>query len=310
MTEIDITKIMKVIESEQVPKTVEFKVTEFESKLPAILSNVEAVKRWAILQTEQDRNLVLETEEDFENGKKRCAEINKQITNIENRRKDVKKAYIAPYEIFEKSIKEVIAVLNEAKTNLWSQVTKAEEKLKAKKELEYKTFFEQQAKANGISDYCKWTTIFDKTWLNKGKSKAVVFDDINAKIKIAVDEINAILSLNSSFEAELLREYSNGASIASILAINKELYEQQERLEQRKAEIARSKTVEEQNTQARESERVQQQTPLTSQTTPSDENAEYCEVTVDFRVITTPQKLKALGEYMRNNGIKYGKVPE
>ena len=310
MTEIDITKIMKVIESEQVPKTVEFKVTEFESKLPAILSNVEAVKQWAILQTEQDRNLVLETEEDFENGKKRCAEINKQITNIENRRKDVKKAYIAPYEIFEKSIKEVIAVLNEAKTNLWSQVTKAEEKLKAKKELEYKTFFEQQAKANGISDYCKWTTIFDKTWLNKGKSKAVVFDEINAKIKIAVDEMNAILSLNSSFEAELLREYSNGASIASILAINKELYEQQERLEQRKAEIARSKTAEEQNTQARESERAQQQTPLTSQTTPSDENAEYCEVTVDFRVITTPQKLKALGEYMRNNGIKYGKVPE
>lgn len=310
MTEIDITKIMKVIESEQVPKTVEFKVTEFESKLPAILSNVEAVKQWAILQTEQDRNLVLETEEDFENGKKRCAEINKQITNIENRRKDVKKAYIAPYEIFEKSIKEVIAVLNEAKTNLWSQVTKAEEKLKAKKELEYKAFFEQQAKSNDISDYCRWTTIFDKTWLNKGKSKTVVFDEINAKVKIAVDEINAILSLNSSFEAELLREYSNGASIASILAINKELYEQRERLEQRKAEIAHSKAVGEQNTQVRESERVQQQTPLTSQTTLSDENAEYGEVTVDFRVITTPQKLKALGEYMRNNGIKYGKVPE
>lgn len=310
MTEIDITKIMKVIESEQVPKTVEFKVTEFESKLPAILSNVEAVKQWAILQTEQDRNLVLETEEDFENGKKRCAEINKQITNIENRRKDVKKAYIAPYEIFEKSIKEVIAVLNEAKTNLWSQVTKAEEKLKAKKELEYKAFFEQQAKSNDISDYCRWTTIFDKTWLNKGKSKTVVFDEINAKVKIAVDEINAILSLNSSFEAELLREYSNGASIASILAINKELYEQRERLEQRKAEIAHSKAVGEQNTQVRESERVQQQTPLTSQTTRADENAEYGEVTVDFRVITTPQKLKALGEYMRNNGIKYGKVPE
>lgn len=310
MTEIDITKIMKVIESEQVPKTVEFKVTEFESKLPAILSNVEAVKQWAILQTEQDRNLVLETEEDFENGKKRCAEINKQITNIENRRKDVKKAYIAPYEIFEKSIKEVIAVLNEAKTNLWSQVTKAEEKLKAKKELEYKAFFEQQAKSNDISDYCRWTTIFDKTWLNKGKSKTVVFDEINAKVKIAVDEINAILSLNSSFEAELLREYSNGVSIASILAINKELYEQRERLEQRKAEIAHSKAVGEQNTQVRESERVQQQTPLTSQTTLSDENAEYGEVTVDFRVITTPQKLKALGEYMRNNGIKYGKVPE
>lgn len=310
MTEIDITKIMEVIESEQVPKTVEFKVTEFESKLPAILSNVEAVKQWAILQTEQDRNLVLETEEDFENGKKRCAEINKQITNIENRRKDVKKAYIAPYEIFEKSIKEVIAVLNEAKTNLWSQVTKAEEKLKAKKELEYKTFFEQQAKSNDISDYCRWATIFDKTWLNKGKSKTVVFDEINAKVKIAVDEINAILSLNSSFEAELLREYSNGASIASILAINKELYEQRERLEQRKAEIAHSKAVGEQNTQVRESERVQQQTPLTSQTTRADENAEYGEVTVDFRVITTPQKLKALGEYMRNNGIKYGKVPE
>ena len=94
------------------------------------------------------------------------------------------------------------------------------------------------------------------------------------------------------------------------MAINKELYEQQERLEQRKAEIAHSKAVEEQSTQARESERVQQQTPLTSQITPSDENTEYCEVTVDFRVITTPQKLKALGEYMRNSGIKYGKVPE
>ena len=118
-------------------RTVEFMVQgDFVKNLPQILSNVQEIKVWAEEQTRLDRSLILQTDEDFDNGRKRCATINKVIQSIEAKRKDVKKAYNEPYEIFEKSLKEVTTVLTEAKDNLWGQITQAENDAKARKEAE------------------------------------------------------------------------------------------------------------------------------------------------------------------------------
>ena len=273
-------------------RTVEFMVQgDFVKNLPQILSNVQEIKVWAEEQTRLDRSLILQTDEDFDNGRKRCATINKVIQSIEAKRKDVKKAYNEPYEIFEKSLKEVTAVLTEAKDNLWGQITQAENEAKARKEAEYRTYFERA----GLK-FRTWAQVFDKKWLNKGKDDKTVYAEIDEIVRKCNEEVSAIQSLNSEFITALLQYYADGHTLGDTITYNTRLGEQKRLVEQRKAQ-------------------EQANTPPAPQTAKNDNYArvepiEEEIVTIDFRVQCTSTQLQTLGQFMRQHGIKYGKVPK
>ena len=78
-------EIEKAIEQlntmQQVPQSMDFVVKDdFVKNLPQILSNVKELGEWAKRQTESDRNLILTTDDDFENAKKRTIEFEKNKT--------------------------------------------------------------------------------------------------------------------------------------------------------------------------------------------------------------------------------------
>lgn len=272
-------------------RTVEFMVQgDFVKNLPQILSNVQEIKVWAEEQTRLDRSLILQTDEDFDNGRKRCATINKVIQSIEAKRKDVKKAYNEPYEIFEKSLKEVTTVLTEAKDNLWGQITQAENEAKARKEAEYRTYFE-----NAGLKFRTWAQIFDKKWLNKGKDDKAVKSEIDDIVRKCNEEVAALQSLNSEFITALLQYYADGHSLGDTITYNTRLGEKKRLIEQQKAQ--------------------EQSTPPAAETAKNDnyvrvEPIEEEIVTIDFRVQCTSTQLQTLGQFMRQHGIKYGKVPK
>nr|DAK85882.1 MAG TPA: Protein of unknown function (DUF1351) [Caudoviricetes sp.] len=274
------------------PKTVEFTVQgDFVDNLPQILSNVKEIKKWAEEQTALDRSLILQSDEDFENGKKRCAAINKVIQSIEAKRKDVKKAYNEPYDIFEKSLKEVTTVLTEAKDNLWGQITQAENEAKTRKESEYRTYFEN----TGLK-FRTWAQIFDKKWLNKGKDDKAVKAEIDEIVSKCNEEGAALQSLNSEFITALLQYYADGHSLGDTITYNTRLGEQKRAQEEREA-------------QARANTRPTEETPKT----PQFERVEPIEeeiLTIDFRVKCTATQLQALGQYMKQHDIIYGRVPK
>lgn len=272
------------IKEEYVPQTIEFKVQDdFVKKLPQILSNVAQIKQWAIERTEEDRVLVLVTEEDFEAGKKRCAEINRIIQTIDAKRKDVKKSYNEPYEIFEKSIKEVLEVLKNAKDNLWGQVTAAEELAKNEKLEELKEYY--------ASLNCEWRTfeqIFDKTWLNKGKKVDSIKKEIDEIATKLVSEANIIDSLHSEYDVALKVRYKDGYSLGEVINYNNQLIEQNRAVQAAKSNYTR-----------------EPEKPV--ETLISEPEAEEL-ITIDFRVQCTPTALTELGRYMKTHGIKYSKI--
>ena len=205
--------------------------------------------------------------------------------------------------MFEKKLKEVTAVLTEAKDNLWSQITAAEEKVKAEKENDFKRYFENHDDYAKIKDYRGWEQIFDKTWLNKGKKYDTIFKEIDGKIKTVCDELVSISDLNSEFEPALLLKYKNGASLTEILSANRELKAQKEELERKKAEQQQAAVKQSIETPVIEQPQAQ---PKQAEVTDADEEL----ITIDFRVVCTKTKLKTLGDYMKTNGIKYGRVPK
>lgn len=270
------------------PETIEFVVKrDFEENLPQILSNVAEVKEWAKKQTEIDRSLILQSEEDFAEARKRCATINKIIREIESNRKDTKKAYNAPYEVFEKALKEVEEILSTARENLWEQLTQAEKEKKAAKEAEYRAYYETQSAG---APWRLWVQIFDKTWLNNGKSPEVVKAEIDKIIEKINNDISAIKSINSEFVVTLIQRYKDGCDLSDVIAFNNRLIAEKQALESRKKEV----------------EIEIPKIPEPKQEEKSEPNI----ITIDFRVHCSAAQLKSLGEYMRNNKIKYEKVPQ
>lgn len=297
MTEIDFDKALTAFAEPDAPVTVEFTVQmDFVQKLPQILSNIEKIKSWAAARTENDRTLILRTDEDFEKARERCAEINKIIKSIDDKRKEVKKEYTAPLEIFEKSLKEPIAILQSARENLWGQVLEAENRVKSEKEADYKSYWESISADN---PYRTFEQISDRSWLNKGKRKETVYSAMDDAYKAICTDIAAIKGLGSEYEVSLLEYYRENHSIAQIIAYNARLAAAESRQQagngSDKQQIPSENSKPVQN--AYESDKGM----------PDDAEES---MTMDFRVYATKTQLAKLKEFLNANKIKYGRVPK
>lgn len=285
------TAIAELNQQQYIPQSIEFTVQEdFINNLPQIVSNLEQVEAWAIAQTEMDRKLVLLTEEDFENAKERSAQLNKQIKLIEDKRKEIKKAYNKPYEIFEKASKRVTAVLSEARENLWSQVTKAEDEQKQQKKERLKAYWELKTGNQNRT----FEQIFDSKWLNKSTKFETACAEIDKIFENERQDILAILSLNSEFQVSLIEYYKDGHGVGEVIAYNNRLNAQKQAQIEKESQIQTNTQIEngkpnfaENNGKEREKEAV---------------------LRIEFWVEGTQEEIKQLGQYIREHGLKYGKI--
>lgn len=278
----------KELTTRVIPQSMEFTVADFTEQLPQILSNVKELYEWAVVQTEIDRKLVLTTDKDIEEARERCALLNKVIAQIDQKRKDVKRAYNKPYETFEQAIKKVSAVILQGKENLWSQVLETEQRLKNQKETKYRTYWESLN-----VKYRTWGQIFDKKWLNKGVKEVAVLKSLDEIASLTNSQIEAIRALDSEFEISLLDFYKRGATLQDCLVYNKELQrEKQANLEQESQAYANEQGSPEQGVEGE----------ITAQ---NDE-----EIKLDLRLYIKQSQLDGLKQYLVKNNIRYGRVTE
>lgn len=275
------------LKQENVPSSIDFTVREdFKDALPQILSNLDEVEVWLRANTEVDRNLVLVTEEDFEQAKKRCSAINKVVKDINDKKIFVKKLYIKPYQVFEDRAKEVMAVGTTAKDNLWSQIVKAEEERKAEKEKKLREYWT----AHG--EILPYEQIANDKWLNKGVRLETAFAEMDERVKSIQADIQAIKGLHSEFEVALLESYSNGTTLNEIIAYNN-------RLQAQKQAVEREKTEERANTQPTPVKAVESEIKGVDDEPITD---------IAFRVWGTATQFAKLKAFLQENGMRYGKV--
>lgn len=302
--EESINNALAELEKPTAPTTIEFKVNgDFVEKLPQILSNISEIRKWAIAATETDRSLVLQTDEDFDKARTRSADIMKIIDSIETGRKSVKKDYLAPYEQFESAVKDVTAVLKSARENLWGQIQTAEEAKKREKNLLLKAYYEEKAQEAGVLGFRTYEQISRTKWLNRTTRFTAAQAEIDDIVNTIAKEVETIRALRSDFENMLIDEYAKGASVLNVISYDARLKSYAE-AQSRKAQAEKA-AAEAQKTPA-----APQQTAAEEETAKADEAEPMAIVVVDFRVSCTPEQLKGLSAYMRQNGIKYGKVPK
>lgn len=295
METIDIEKAVAELNPPREQKEISFIVKDdFEKNLPQIISNCEELKIWAIETTAADKSLILQSQEDFDKAEKRCADINRIIKTIDQKRKEVKKAYNEPYEVFEGKLKEVTATLNEARDNLWGQIKAAENEEKQKKESELRVFWEN-LNSDTLGGYRSWEQIFNPKWLNRTTKREVAENEMRDIFSLTVSDVAAIKALYSEFQVSLIDYYKQGHSISEVIAYNNRLNEQNKAL-------SAEKTEERANIRPEEEKAVKAEISTSEQT-------EEETLTIDFRVYATRTQLSALKEFLISKNIKYGKVP-
>lgn len=285
------------VAQKKMPQKIEFVVEDFTKNLPEIISNCKNLQAWAQERTELDRSLVLQTEEDFEQARTRCATLNKIKEQVDAKRKEVKKLYTQPYDVFEAEIKKVINTLQTARDNLWNQITVAENEIKQKKENEYKEYWTSK----GITER-KWEQIADKRWLNKGMSTDNVKKSIDEIADSIKSDIETIKSLGSPFEVELLAYYERGYALGDVVKHNTDLQARQKALEAARVAAQSSNRPE-------PSEVTAPEKPVPSEAETDNWQIEDAVKVVDFRIWATAEQLKKLRAFLVSCQIKYGRVP-
>lgn len=262
--------------------------------------NNEELKAEIAEKVKDYKNLVY-TDNQIKEAKSDRAKLNKLVKALEDKRKEVKKECLQPYEKFESQIKEVIAIVNEPIVLIDTQVKEYEELKRNEKYAEIEKMFEEK----NIFDWLKLEKIFDTKWLNATSSISKIESEIDEKVAKIDAEISTLQSLKE-FAFEAIEEYKHSLDISRAIAEGQRLAEIQRRKEEaQKEEEARK--AEEQDKQ--EQAEIEKELPFNEPEVVQIENQQEQEetpviYTVSFKAKMTIEQSKALREFCKNSGIE------
>lgn len=306
---------------------VEFRITSDlqEIRKQAITTNYADVKAWVDGVAEQYRSIVV-TEDGVQAAKQDRANLRKLQANIDQVRKECRAAALAVSAETEANCKELVATLETAVQSLDTQAKAFEARRKEEKAARLKTYFDRENELHNTKTYLTWERVLDPKWLNATASEDAAEKAIDAIITDTVNGIAAIVSLQSPFEVELLDHYRETHDVTAVLQKNarllemKKVQEEREKAAREAAEAKRLAEETERNAVVME-EPAPQEAPSVADVIRSveqeafayaaveDEPQEEEIYTVDFRVHGTARQLNGLRSYMKNNGIRFERVP-
>lgn len=271
----------------QFPKVIEFNFAELKQE---ITSKAELYK-----------NMVY-TDDSIKEAKADKATLNKFITALEDKRKEVKKQCLQPYEEFEKQIKELVAIVDEPVKLIDQQVKNYEEKKKADKLEKIKEFWESV-------EHPEWLTcgkIFDQKWLNATTSMKKVQESITERLKQICSDMDTLNSL-PEFAFEAVEEYKQSLDVNRAIAEGQRLAD----IQRRKQEAEAAKAVEEERkaAEAEKQQAAQHDPVVTEEKTPpqpvEEPQTEAAASWIRFEACMTVDQAMKLKQFFEVEGISF-----
>ena len=262
------------------------------------------------------------TEETIKEAKADRAKLNKLRTAFEDERKRIKKLCMAPYDEFEKQVKELIALIDEPIRLIDSQIKEVEEQRRVEKKGKVLEFYESTiGSLRGVLPFEK---VFRPEYLNATKSMKSITQEIQALIDRVNSDLDTIEGFGSKYELQIKDAYLKTLDLSTAMQEKARLEEVERRLaerrqeEQRRAEEkaareaaeAHRKSQIEQAVDTQDAQpEVQEEKPEEGkETTQQPEKQEPQLFRMDFRVWGTKEQLMGLRQNLINNNIKFGKV--
>lgn len=270
-------------------------------QLPIIEQQLAQIKQQVAERVETVTSLVV-TEDTVKAVKKARAELGAEFKSWEEKRKEVKKAVITPYEKFEEVYNECISNSYKTADKLLKQrIDEVENELKAKKAAEVQSYFEEYLASKGI-DFVTYA----QAGLNVTLSASL--KSLKEQAAAFIDRIVSDLALIETFtdlKAEILVEYKKSLNVSDAItgvkarakAVQEEQARQEAEAEKRAAEAQRVEAI-----KAAIPEAPAAVEAPTEQTAAPAPEQKFC---IRFTVKGTKEQLIALKKFLNEGEYEY-----
>ena len=301
----------------------EFRITSDLSALRSqiIDANFDEVREWLEENLAPYRTLEV-TQDAIPQAKVYRANIRKVKDRIEQSRKEAKNAALAAYAEFESKCKALTGLCDESADAIDRQVKDYEEQEKEIKLSILKNVYDTES-TEELRGYLTWDRMLNPKWVNKGYPAETAKMEIVTALRETEKDLETIRGMGGDDTPYLLDVYRREHDLSAVVRKASELKTMREREEARKREAEeRRKAAEAEYQRMREQEQRKQQ-EAQRQAEVNMEEPEQGEVAFDeeetaheedplcavaFKVVCTKSQLLALGQYMREHGIKYGRA--
>jgi DNA repair exonuclease SbcCD ATPase subunit len=278
--------------------------------LSAIKFNREEIKKELSERLERYRGLTY-TDEAIGAAKADRAALRAFKDAIEAKRKEIKKRCLEPYAAFEAQVKEITALIDEPIDEIDRRVKEYEEKLREEKRAKIEEYY-----TSSLSEQMRGVLPLKKIWTDRWLNATYKMKDIQKEITDAsariIGDLATLDASQAPYLAEMKAKYLETLDLGAALREGARLKEAAERLaeyEAAQAELA-----------AYDAERPQEAPAPVAQDVkaafvaqvrgpadpPQGQNVEI----VDFRVWVTRDQKQKLHNFLKSNGIRFGKVPQ
>lgn len=281
----------------------EFKQTTDLTKLPPIEFNFDELKKELSEGLQKYKGMVV-TADGIKDAKLDRTDLNSLFKKIDDRRKEIKKECMKPYDAFEQKAKILLEMISSTSGEIDKQIKAFEELEKENKRKEIERFYCDNI--GDLRDLISFNRIFDATWLNKGSKMSAIETEIIKTIAKVTADLAVINDPNDEFALQCKDKYLQTLDLSATLAEKRRLEENKKRLEEYEAkqgDFERIKNVKLAGfimpiTEMPEGS-VQAEIPVQDQT--------EIILKYDFTIWATDEQRKELMSFLFISGIKFEK---
>ena len=235
-------------------ETLEFVMqTDLSTALPAALEfNFEDLKKALAERMELYRGLVV-TEDGIKAAKQDRADLNKLREAIEAKRKEVKKACMAPYTEFEGRVKELVQLVDAPIAAIDGQLKEYEEKRRADKRAEIAAIYEETV--GELKGILPFERLWRDEWYNTAWSMKKIREAIVAAEGKVASDLEVLSTVESEFAEAVRLKYLEALDLNAALAERARLQERAAKL--REYEEQRRRAAEAEAASVPEAERAE-----------------------------------------------------
>ena len=283
-----------------------------EGFVKQIVWNADEIAEYVAGRVGYYKNLVY-TDDQIVEAKKDRAELNKFISALKAKDREIKKLCLQPYEEFHQKMQMIIAQVEEPVNLIDKQVKDYEEQQKAAKTEEIKKLFEEK----GFQPWVTLDRIWNPSWLNKSYSLKKIEADLST-IQHSIGEDILLINQMGEGQPAALREYQRSMDKTKAVEAGKR-YIEAKYAEQRMAETIGRQRDEEARRAQEEIDRdlgimpASAEAPVEAPEPEEDMPVQNIESVPEkrekrFWVKVTKEQLLALDKFLKDNGYEYGQI--
>lgn len=276
--------------------------------------NFEELKSRLVDEMKHYKGMIF-SEDTKKEAKETVANLRKLKKDIKDKRIEVKKSFMQPYDEFESQVKELDKLIDEPITFISEQVEEFDRKrVEEKKKLISEIYTGIIAEHETVAEYLPLSRIYDSKWENATTSQKAIKEAITTHVEHVEKDIATIRAMESEFEDKGLAKYKTTLELSDAIEIMNQYQKQKEEIlkrqkeeeERRRAEAEQEQKITEQETSvvpAAPAEPVEQEKAKEEFVEPKP-----CTDTVRYVVIADPFQIAQLESAMREYGIEFRRV--